>query len=557
MQDTTLQTGLDLETRQIILSSVRDFGRRELPDDLLQRLDEESTFPQDLVRRLIGPDMGLHLLFIPEEQGGMGAGARDICDVCEALASIDLGVATSVLATALGTDPIRVGATKEQKDLWLSRIAEEGLLVAYGVTEPGAGSNVASLKARAERVEENGEVVGYRITGTKRFITNGGVADLYTILAKTPNGPSFFVVEAGTEGLTPGKEENKHGIRASNTAEVILEDLFVPTDHLLGLEEGQGLIHASRVFGYTRLMVAAFAVGAAADAMRRAVEYARDRIQFQTPLITKQGYTHKLIVPHIVALQAARAYIQQTAERLDADGKDHPVEASAAKLFAAENAAAAADAAVQALGGYGYIKEYLVEKIRRDVKITTIYEGTSEIQREIVGRGRWKDLLAGKGKLYEDLAEEMTHIERQIPGATGASAVATSAVAYLDLVRRCRKARLGRRQHVIFELGEMAAWIETSAALVRKAAKLQKHNEGAAFWPEAMAAMAKIQSSRTAAKVALTATEILQGTRTERLGQEGGFDAMGLLMAQTGTAEALDLLGELVREEDLLADPVA
>ncbi len=548
--------GLDLETRQIILSSVREFGRREFPDETLQKFDESSTFPQDLVRRLIGPDLGLHLLFIPEDQGGLGAGARDICEVCETLASIDLGIATSVLATALGTDPIRVGGTAEQKAHWLERIAEEGLLVAYGVTEPGAGSNVASLKAKAERVERNGVIEGYRITGTKRFITNGGVADLYTILARTPNGPSFFVVEAGTEGLTPGREENKHGIRASNTAEVILEDLYVPADHLLGLEEGQGLLHASRVFGYTRLMVAAFGVGAGVDAMRRAVEYARERVQFQTPLITKQGYTHKLIIPHIVALQAARAYIQQIAEQLDRDGSDHPVEASAAKLFAAENAAAAADAAVQALGGYGYMKEYLVEKIRRDVKITTIYEGTSEIQREIVGRGRWKDLLAGKGKLYEDLSDEMLRLEQDHPGM-GAKAVAQSAIAYLDLVRRCRKARLGRRQHVIFELGELAAWIETTAALVRKAARVRQHNTSASFWPDAMAAMARIQASRTAAKTALTATDILQGTDTERLDKEGGFDAMGLLMVQTGTAQSLDLLADLVREEDLLADPVA
>ena len=547
--------GLDLETRQIILSSVREFGRREFPDETLQKFDESSTFPQDLVRRLIGPDLGLHLLFIPEDQGGLGAGARDICEVCETLASIDLGIATSVLATALGTDPIRVGGTAEQKAHWLERIAEEGLLVAYGVTEPGAGSNVASLKAKAERVERNGVIEGYRITGTKRFITNGGVADLYTILARTPNGPSFFVVEAGTEGLTPGREENKHGIRASNTAEVILEDLYVPADHLLGLEEGQGLLHASRVFGYTRLMVAAFGVGAGVDAMRRAVEYARERVQFQTPLITKQGYTHKLIIPHIVALQAARAYIQQIAEQLDRDGSDHPVEASAAKLFAAENAAAA-DAAVQALGGYGYMKEYLVEKIRRDVKITTIYEGTSEIQREIVGRGRWKDLLAGKGKLYEDLSDEMLRLEQDHPGM-GAKAVAQSAIAYLDLVRRCRKARLGRRQHVIFELGELAAWIETTAALVRKAARVRQHNTSASFWPDAMAAMARIQASRTAAKTALTATDILQGTDTERLDKEGGFDAMGLLMVQTGTAQSLDLLADLVREEDLLADPVA
>ena len=238
---------------------------------------------------------------------------------------------------------------------YIRRIAEEGVIVGYGVTEPEAGSNVQSLKTKAERVlDEAGNIKGYKINGQKQFITNGGVAELFTVLADTPEGPSFFVVERGTEGLTPGKHEDKHGIRASNTCSLTLEDLYVPVDNLVGGVEGQGLKQANEVFGYTRLMVATFGLGGGMAALEKGVAYSKERVQFGTTLSEKQGYTHKLLVPNAARLEAARAYIEEVADRLDTDDEDLQVEGSIAKYFATEVGDTMANDAIQALGGYGY-----------------------------------------------------------------------------------------------------------------------------------------------------------------------------------------------------------
>ena len=224
-----------------------------------------------------------------------------------------------------------------QKEKYIGRIAEEGLVVAYGVTEPEAGSNVQSLKTKADRVlDDDGNIKGYKINGQKQFITNGGVSDLYTILAEAPDGPTFFIVEAGTEGLTPGKHEDKHGIRASDTCPLTLEDMYVPVELLIGGVEGQGIKQANEVFGYTRLMVATFGLGCGMAALERAVNYSKERVQFGTTLAEKQGYTHKLLVPHAVQLEAVRAFIEETGRRLDTDEEDLQVEGSIAKWFATE-----------------------------------------------------------------------------------------------------------------------------------------------------------------------------------------------------------------------------
>lgn len=567
------KAGLDGETRALILSSLQDFGKRELPDEFLRHLDEQDQFPEAAVRQLMGEEVGLHLLFIPEEQGGLAGGAGDVCRISEELAALDLGVATSVLATALGLDPIRVGGTEAQRAHWLSRVAEEGLLVAYGVTEPGAGSNVAALRTNAVPIAKEGRVVAYRLNGSKCFITNGTIADVYTILAKTPGGPSFFVVEKGTAGLTPGRCEDKHGIRASNTSEVILEDVEVPAAHLLGEQEGQGLRQAAKVFGYTRLMVAAFGVGGGVAAMRRAVAYARERKQFGRPLMGNQGLTHKLLLPHIVRLQSARAYIQEIAHKLDTDDGDYGVEGAVAKLFATEVGCQAADSALQVHGGYGYMKEYHVEKVRRDVRITTIYEGTSEIQQEIAGRGRWRELLVSRGRFYLDVADELENLEARLSSARGGGndeaasagvggrAVAAAARAMVELVNRARKARLGRRQHVIFQLADLVAAIEVAAALVRKAAALQEAEAHGvkAQDAEALAAMARIQAGETAARVANGAYQILAGTQTMTANQAAALSGVlapsVLMSALCGQVADMDRLAARLGEEDLLDDP--
>jgi alkylation response protein AidB-like acyl-CoA dehydrogenase len=219
-------TTLDTDTLDMVLSTLHEYAVRKLKPEYLRALDEHDEFPHEVLKDLYNPDQfGLHLLFIPEEYGGLGGGAYDIYRVSELMARIDLGIATGVLATFLGSDPITVGGTEEQKAFWMGRIAEKGLLVAYGATEPQAGSDLGALTTRAEPIVESGQVVGYKIDGRKQWISNGGVAQIYTILANAPGGPSWFIVERDTPGFSQGKPEDKHGIRASNTAALFLDDV--------------------------------------------------------------------------------------------------------------------------------------------------------------------------------------------------------------------------------------------------------------------------------------------------------------------------------------------
>src|ERR1041385_1986809 len=346
--------GVDEQTLELTLSALRDFARDRLPGEKILELDAKDECPLDVVRGMCGPELGIQLLFIPEQYGGMGGGAFDVYRVCEQMSRIDLGIATAVLATFLGSDPISVGGTPEQKKLWLTRIADEGLLFAYAATEPEAGSDLGALRTTATRVEKDGKVVGYTINGAKQWISNGGIADAYTVLANAPGGPCWFVVEQGAAGLTHDKPEDKHGIRLSNTAALSFSDVYVDADRLLGGVEGQGLTQAQAVFGYTRLMVAAFGLGCGWAAMDRAIPYATERIQAGAPLSEKQGYVHKLIVPHVVRLEASRAYTEETAERIDAGEGSLNTEGAIAKYLASEAGNWAADAAIQALGGYGF-----------------------------------------------------------------------------------------------------------------------------------------------------------------------------------------------------------
>ncbi len=464
--------GLAPEMTDMVIQTLQQVVSRELPDAKLLKLDEEDAFPTDVIQKLLSPDVGLHLIFLPESAGGLGGGARDICRVSEVMAGHDLGVATAFLAICLGTDPILVGGTDAQKSRWLSRIASEGLIVAYGVTEPEAGSNVASLKTVATPVTDAaGAVTAYRLTGTKQFITNGGVADLYTILAQTPGGLSFFIVERGAPGLAVGKHEDKHGIRASNTAAVLLEDVEVPADQLVGGVEGQGLKQANAVFGYTRLMVGSFGLGVGQAALDRALAYGRTRIQFGAPLVEKQGYLLKLLVQPWIDLAAGRAYADQTALRIDSGEHDLQVEGSIAKLWCTEAGNRAADLAVQALGGYGYSREYMVEKYRRDVRITTIYEGTSEIQQSIIGMYRWKETVRGGGAFYEALAVSADDAHARAPLA-GAALAAAALRGVNDVIREAHARKITRHQIAMFALADAATRAEVAHAMACRAADL-------------------------------------------------------------------------------------
>jgi len=457
------------EELDLVLSTIQGFAKRRLGADMLLACDREERCPEEVLRELLGPEVGIHLAFIPTEFGGLGGGASHIFEISEAVARIDLGIATSLLGVSLGTDPIRVGGTAEQKQKWMSRVAAEGLVVAYAVTEPSAGSDLAHIKCKAKPVVEDGRTVAYSISGNKQFITNGGIADLYTVLAVAPGGPSFFVVEKGAEGLEPGPSEIKHGIRASNTTPLSLDDVRVPVEHLIGGVEGQGLRQAAEVFGYTRVMVASFGLGCGTAALEKAIEYGKERYQGGSLLIEKPGWTHKLIVPHAVALEAARAHIEHVSAMLDEGQDDLEVDGAISKMSATEAGNDAAEAAIQAHGGYGYINAYEVEKLKRDVRITCIYEGTTEICQRTVAQDRWRLHLMTRGENYKTLAAEMDQMEQRTPG-TGAAGVALVARALAEVMEICRTRRLTRNQHVLFTLGLLCAHLEVAAAFCRKVA---------------------------------------------------------------------------------------
>jgi alkylation response protein AidB-like acyl-CoA dehydrogenase len=497
---------INAKTLKLSVKSLKEFAKKRLADAELIALDARDECPLDIVRHMCSPDkLGIQLLFIPEEFGGFGGGAFDVYCICEEMARIDLGVATAVLATFLGSDPITVGATPEQKKLWLSRIAEEGLLFAYGATEPDAGSDLGALQTTADRVEQDGRVVGYRINGSKQWISNGGIAGAYTILASTPAGPSWFIVERGAAGFTHGKPEDKHGIRTSNTAALSLSDVYVDADRLVGGVEGQGLLQAQAVFGYTRLMVAAFGLGAGWAALDRAIPYSAKRIQAGSPLSEKQGYTHKLIVPNVARLEAGRAYIEETAERIDKGEGSLNTEGAIAKYMSTEAGNTAADASIQALGGYGYTHEYMVEKISRDVRITTIYEGTSEIMEMTISRDRWQLHLKTRGQHYHERAREFEALDARHP-TVGAGYAALALHALAEVMERARAGRLTRYQHILLRMGEWIAYAECAGTLARRAARMaegqlsEKANQR--FDAVGLAAIARIFAREAALKVA-------------------------------------------------------
>ncbi len=528
---------LDAEDIGLIVKTLNEFTEREAPLDRRLKWDESDTCPVDVVRAMLGPDVGLHLVFLPEEYGGMGGGAYDVYRLSCEFAKIDLGLATAMLAVALGTDPIRVGCTHEQKAKWIPRIAEEGLIVAYGVTEPEAGSNVQNLKTEATPVTDaDGKVTHYRLSGVKQFISNGSIADLYTILAKAPGGPTFFVVERNTPGLTPGRHEIKHGIRLSDTAQVLLDNVLIPADNIVGEREGDGLKQANEVFGYTRLMVAAFGLGAGQAALAKAIDYSKQRKQFGTYLAEKQGFTHKLLVPNSVRLAAAQAYIEYVADLLDGSEKDRQVEGSVAKLFATEAGNVAADHAVQALGGYGYCVDFEVEKIRRDARILTIYEGTSEIQQSIIGIFRMRESVRSKGRFYQAMADEMEPL-----AGVGGPAIARAARFLADASQTAFRAKLVRQQHVAFEFATAMTEVETAVALARAAAK-----SGDAL----QQAQSRLWSSQVALSVparllaALSAANTLAAEDFARLRQLGDLD--GAVALQAGRLTDMNLVAEKI-----------
>jgi alkylation response protein AidB-like acyl-CoA dehydrogenase len=539
------------KTLKLSMKSLRDFAKGRLPEQTVLDLDARDECPVDVVNDMCGPDLGIQLLFVPEEYGGMGGGTFDVYVVCEEMARIDLGIATAVLATFLGSDPITVGGTPEQKKIWLGRIADEGLLFAYGATEPQAGSDLGALLTTAERVIEDGKIVGYKISGNKQWISNGGIAGACTVLASTPKGPTWFIVEKGAPGFTHDKPEDKHGLRLSNTAALAFDNVFVTPDRLIGGEEGLGLIQAQAVFGYTRLMVAAFGLGGGWAALDRAIPYAKTRIQAGAPLSEKQGYTHKLIVPHVARLEASRAYMEETAERIDAGEGTLNTEGAIAKYMATEAGNAAADASIQALGGYGYTREYKVEKIKRDVRITTIYEGTSEIMEMTISRDRWQNHLKTRGQYYHEQAVQLEALHVQHP-TVGAGIAAMSMHALAEVLEACRAARLTRYQHILLRLGELIAFAECAGSLARRAARCAEgklhEKANVRFNAASLAALSRIFAREAALKVADEGVRWVVGASTVSDAE------MATLEARVGMTAIHSAQGGLIQDMDQMAD---
>jgi alkylation response protein AidB-like acyl-CoA dehydrogenase len=546
-RETAELAGLDPESRKLVLDTMRQLRKKLLTKEKILEWDKNEIFPEKVIRKMLEPDIGLQLIFIPEAYGGIGGGARDCCMVVQEMSRICLGVATAFFAIQLGADPLLVAGTEEQKEKWLGAIADGDTLVAYAVTEPDAGSNLAALQTTADPVTNDaGEITGYTINGNKQFISTGGYADFITLLAKTPEGPTFFVVEKGTKGFVQEKGEEKHGIRASNTSPLSFSDAFVPVENIIGGVTGLGLKQANAVFGFTRLMVASMGLGAGEAALSIAIPYAKERIQFGSPLSEKQGYTHKLVVPNAVRLEAADAYIEEIAVRFDSGETDLDVEGSIAKYFATEVANKTADDGIQALGGYGYIAEYEVEKIKRDVKITCIYEGTSEIQQSIISTFRWRTSRRTKGRYYADIQAEMEAMDTSMDDA-GCRFYGLSAKALNETITIAHDNRLTRKQYVMFALADMMTYLEVGVALARRAKRLADAGDAKA---EKIKAMSRIFASEVSDLVVRNTRKILMGTGI--YSPEAVSEFMQKVSANDLAASSQNIINDMDRVADII-----
>lgn len=382
-----------LTDEQKMIQELAEQIAREKIRPVRAQLDEAEEFPTEILKILAQSD--LFGVCIPEEYGGLGGGILENCLAVEQLARACIGVATSYAASGLGAYPILLYGSQAQKAAYLPDIAAGKRLAAFAVTESGAGSDVTAIRTTAVK---DGDY--YVLNGTKQWITNGGEADIYSVLAVTdktkgPRGASFFIVEKGDPGFSFGKKEKKLGIRASATRELVFQDCRIPKDRLIA-REGMGFIIAMKTFDKSRPGIGALGVGLAQGALDIAVEYARKRIQFGKPIITFQAIQHKL-ADMAIKTEAARALIYAAARHLDTDPPDAGKVAAMCKVFASDTAMEVTTEAVQVLGGYGYMRDYPVEKMFRDAKILQIYEGTNEIQRNIIGQelnkeyGRKKD----------------------------------------------------------------------------------------------------------------------------------------------------------------------
>ncbi|MBI2251339.1 MAG: acyl-CoA dehydrogenase family protein [Armatimonadetes bacterium] len=367
------------EEQKMILELARKIAQEKVAK-VAAKLDETEEFPWEIIKTLASVDlMGL---YISQEYAGFGGGIFELCLAVEELSRACGGVAVSYSANALGSYPIILFGKDEQKKKYLTPIAKGEKLAAFALTEAEAGSDAGSIKTKAA---PSGDY--YILNGTKQWITNGGEADIYTVFAITDKsrgsrGASAFILEKGWDGFSFGKKEKKLGIRCSATRELIFEDCRVPKENLLS-KEGMGFIIAMKTLDNTRPAVAAQALGIAQGALDEALKFAKTRIQFGHPITYFQAVQH-MLADMATQIEAARALTYSTAKMIDQGEKDFSKESAMSKLFASDTAMKVTTDAIQIMGGHGYMREYPLEKKFRDAKITQIYEGTNQIQRNVI-----------------------------------------------------------------------------------------------------------------------------------------------------------------------------
>jgi alkylation response protein AidB-like acyl-CoA dehydrogenase len=369
------------DEQRAIQETARDFARREV-DPIVEEIDESQKFPREVIAK--AGELGFLGIIFPEEYGGAGLGYIEYVIVVTELSKIDPSVGISVAAhNSLCSNHIYKFGSEEQRQRWLVPLAKGEKIGAWSLTEPGAGSDAAGTRTRAEKVEG-----GWILNGAKTFTTHGSVGDVCVVFAADPNGPrhhnvSAFVLDKGMEGFRPGKKENKLGIRASDTAEVVMENCFVSEDRLLG-DVGEGFIQALKILDGGRISIAALGLGTAMGAFDTALAYAKEREQFGQPIAQFQAIQFAL-AEMATRIAAAEILTFAAAEAMDR-GLNVSRLAAEAKLYAGEAAVFCSVRGVQIHGGYGFIKDYRAEKYYRDAKICTIGEGTSEIQRLVIAR---------------------------------------------------------------------------------------------------------------------------------------------------------------------------
>ena len=370
---------------------IRDLCR-QIADEKIRpmaaELDKTEEFPWEIMKVMAQSD--LFGVYIDPKYGGMGGGVFELCIATEEFSKACGGIALCYSASALGTYPIILYGNEEQKQKYLPDLASGKKLAAFGLTEPSAGSDASALQTTAEKKGDH-----YILNGVKHFITNGGDAETYTIIAMTDKskgarGASLFVVEKGTPGFTFGKKEDKLGIRASSTRELIFNNCKVPKENLLG-KEGMGFIAAMRTFDQSRPGIGAQALGIAQGALDQALKYSKQRKQFGQSISSFQGIQW-MLADMATQVEASRALVYASAREVDAGKKDVAMHSAMAKMFASDAAMKVTTDAVQIFGGYGYMKEYPAEKYMRDAKITQIYEGTNQIQRNIIAMALIKEM---------------------------------------------------------------------------------------------------------------------------------------------------------------------